>query len=59
MTLSSRAIQDLRKALRNSYGDDFDIELSDEEINRIGVLALTGLIESLKLEIKNSQNTML
>lgn len=51
MSLSDDAIQDLRLALRNSYGKDFDTELSDEEINNIGVLVLTGLVESLKLEM--------
>lgn len=53
MTLSNNAIQDLRLALRNSYGKDFDTELSDEEINNIGVFVLTGLTESLKLEMRN------
>jgi hypothetical protein len=49
--LSLKAIQDLRIALRKSYGDLFDAEMSDEQINHIGVLALTGLIESLKIEV--------
>ena len=35
MTLSDKAIQDLRIALRKSYGDDFDVDLSDEEIKGI------------------------
>ena len=51
MTLSSNAIQDLRLALRKSYGEDFDIELSDEQVNNIGLLVLTGLVESLKAEM--------
>lgn len=54
MTLSDKAIQDLRIALRKSYGDDFDIDLSDEEINRIGMFTLTCLMEGLKLEVKES-----
>lgn len=51
MTLSSNAIKDLRVALRISYGEDFDIELSDEQVNSIGLLVLTGLAESLKAEM--------
>ena len=51
MVLSSNAIQDLRLALRKSYGADFDIKLSNEQVNHIGVLVLTGLVESLKMEI--------
>ena len=51
MKLSPKAIQDLRIALRKSYGEDFDIDLVDDQINHIGVLVLTGLVESLKLEI--------
>lgn len=51
MTLSNNAIQDLRIVLRKSYGEDFDVALSDEEINKMGLLVLTGLVESLKLEM--------
>ncbi len=53
MTLSSNAIKDLRTALRKSYGEDFDIALSDEEIGNIGLFILTGLVESLKIEMTN------
>lgn len=55
MRLSDKALKDLRIALRKSYGDDFDLELSDEQINNLGVLALTGLVESLKMEIANPE----
>jgi hypothetical protein len=52
MLLSEKAISDLRISLRKSYGDDFDAELTDEEVNRIGVLALTCLKEGLKQEMQ-------
>jgi hypothetical protein len=51
MTLSNNAIKDLRIALSKTYGEAFAIALSDEEIKNIGVLILTGLTESLKMEI--------
>ncbi len=56
MTLSTKAIQELRIALSKQYGEGFDVALSDEQINRIGVLVLTGLVESLKLEMNNTQS---
>ncbi len=51
MSLSSNAIQDLRLTLRKSYGEDFDVVLSDEEVNEIGELLLTILAEGLKQKI--------
>lgn len=54
MLLSEKAILDLRISLRKSYGDDFDAELTDEEVNRIGVLALTCLKEGLKQEMQEN-----
>ena len=51
MRLSDKAIQDLRTTLKKSYGVNFYVELLDEEINHIGVFLLTGLVESLKLEM--------
>lgn len=50
MNLSKTAIKDLRIALRKSYGENFDAEFSDEEIEKIGILALTCLKEGLMLE---------
>lgn len=55
MTLSINVIKDLRIALRKSYGEDFGIDLSDEEIKKLGLLILTGLVESLKMEIVNPE----
>ena len=51
MTLSTNAIQDLRLALRKSYGEDFDIAFSDEDINEIGELFLNSLAENLKMKV--------
>lgn len=56
MRLSAKAIQDLRKALRISYGELFDAEMTDDQINHIGVLVLTSLTESLKLELVNTSS---
>lgn len=54
MKLSNQAIKDLRIAFRKTYGDDFDVSLTDEQINHLGVLVLTGLVESLKLEMMSN-----
>lgn len=54
MKLSAQAIIDLRIALRKSYGDDFDIDMTDEQINNLGVLVLTGLVESLKIDMQKT-----
>jgi hypothetical protein len=48
--LSSKALLDLRIALKSSYGDAFDIDLTDEQINRLGNLFLVILAESLILK---------
>jgi len=55
MKLSDKAIKDLRTSLRKSYGSTFDFALSDEQVNNVGVLVLTGLVESLKMEIANPE----
>ncbi len=51
MNLSTQAKLDLRNVLRKSYGVDFEVSLSDEEVNEIGDLLLNVLAESLKLKI--------
>ena len=48
--LSKRALLALRLVLRNSYGQDFEIDLSDEEVGKLGVLFLTIFAERLALE---------
>jgi len=47
--LSKNAIKDLRIVLSKSYGNDFEVSLSDEEVNEIGDLLLNVLAESLKI----------
>jgi hypothetical protein len=54
MQLSEKAISELRTSLRKSYGNDFDAELTDEQVNNIGVLALTCLKEGLKQEMQEN-----
>ena len=49
MKLSEKAIQEFRTTLQNKYNSDFD--LTDEELNNIGLLLLTVLAERLKLEM--------
>lgn len=51
MNMSDKAIKDLRIALRTSYGEVFVTALSDEEVNKIGMLALTCLMEGLKVRV--------
>lgn len=51
MKLSNAGIKDLRLALQKSYGGNFDMDMSDEEINEIGELLLNTLAESLKNKI--------
>ena len=53
MSLSNKAIQDLRKEFINIYGEDFD--LTDEELEEIGMFLLTSLAEGMKLRLNNSK----
>lgn len=51
-TLSTKALADLKIALRKSYGEDFGNDLTDEEFEHLGVFFLTCLAEGLKHEIR-------
>lgn len=51
MELSSQSLCDLRAALKQSYGENFDVELSDEDIQQIGELFLTGVVSYLKMRV--------
>lgn len=51
MTLSNKALKDLRLTLQKSYGATFDSDLTDKEINEIGELLLNVLAEKLKLKV--------
>lgn len=55
VTLSDKALVDLRKALQKSYGESFAGDFTDAELNRIGVAVLTGLVEALKMDIADSE----
>lgn len=55
MQLSNKALESLRTTLQKSYGSDFDASLTDQEVNSIGVLLLTCLVESLKMEVTNPE----
>jgi hypothetical protein len=46
MELSNKAIQELRKELIRIYGSDF--ELSDDDLQGVGMYLLTSLAECLK-----------
>ena len=51
MTLSDKAIQDLRQALKESYGATFDDAFSDNDLNELGELFLNTLAENLKMKV--------
>ncbi len=53
--LSEKALVDLRKALQKSYGESLANSFTDDELNLIGVSLLTGLVESLKMDIADSE----
>lgn len=53
MELSIQAIKELRIVLSKSYGSDFEVSLSDEEVNEIGDLLLNILAEGLKIKNTN------
>lgn len=55
MNLTNQATQDLRIALRKSYGEDFDRSLSEDQIIEIGELLLNVLSESLKMKVVNPE----
>ena len=54
-TLSNNAIKDLRIALAQSYGKDWEASLTDEEVTEIGDLLLNILAESLKIKIASPE----
>lgn len=50
MKLSNKAIHDLRCVLGVKYGVDFVNLMSDEQINNIGLIVLTAVVEKIKLK---------
>ncbi len=55
MQLSNKAKADLRKVLVKEIGADRADSFSDEELNKIGVLFLTILGESLKMKVMGTE----
>jgi hypothetical protein len=55
MRLSAKAIEDLKIALQKSYGVDFLKKLSEEEIEKIGLLVLHTRMELLKMKFANPE----
>jgi hypothetical protein len=56
-TLSNKATEDLRTALKQSYGENFDVDLSDEDIYQIGVLFLDCVASYLKMLVSSPEIT--
>lgn len=48
MQLSDNAIQDLRKTLDQTFETGFSLSLSDEEVNKLGLLLLKITAEGIK-----------
>ncbi len=48
--LSDKSIKDLRSLLRKSYGADFGVTLSDEDLQEIGKALLVVTAEHLKVK---------
>lgn len=55
LKLSNKAIEDLRTALKQSYGENFDAELTDEDIHQIGELFLVGVAAYLKKRVSTPE----
>ena len=55
--LSKKAIEDLRIALQESYGKNFDTDLSDEDVHQIGELFLDGVASYLKMRVSSPEIT--
>lgn len=57
MELSNQSLSDLRTALKQSYGESFDVELLDDDIHQIGELFLTGVASYLKMKVSSPEIT--
>ncbi len=54
MNLSIKAIQDLRTALKKSFGESFGDDLSESDLQEIGKALLVVTAEHLKIKACNS-----
>ena len=53
MVLSNVAKRDLMEVLQKEFGPDRAKDFSDEDLNKVGLLLLNILAESLKMKIVN------
>lgn len=53
MTLSTKALTELKEILRKQRGEDFVRALTDDDLNQIGLFFLEIMVQSLKLKAKN------
>ena len=51
LALSKKASEKLRLVLKDFCGEDFERELSDEDVNKLGDLFLTIMAETLVLQV--------
>lgn len=52
MSLSNKALTELREILRKTYGEVFESALTDEDIDHLGKLFLEITIQGLKLRMQ-------
>lgn len=56
MELSKKAINELRDVLIKEIGPKATSEMSDNELDEIGMFLLTVLAEGLKLKVREKEN---
>lgn len=56
MELSKKAIDELREVLIKEIGPKATSEMSDNELDEIGMFLLTVLAEGLKLKVKEKED---
>ena len=54
MTLSNKALTELKEILRKNKGEDFVRALTDDDLNYIGLFYLEITVQGLKLRVKNN-----
>ena len=54
MSLSNKALTELKDVLRNEYGEVFVDALSEEELNHLGQLFLEIVAQGLKLRVESN-----
>jgi hypothetical protein len=56
MELSKKAINELRDVLIKEIGPKATSEMSNDELDEIGMFLLTALAEGLKLKVREAEN---